>query len=166
MGVTQTDLLAGFGGGVVGGALVLPFVVLAGGDATLDSLVTIYGLNGIGNGVEWGLFLVHTGTIGLMYGVFMGVGTNWYIRKLLMLTRQHPPVARAMMPLINRVGIAVVVSALTGSQVGLVIWVVGPVIVLPGLTDGSIPQIEVSMLVLALVYGTIMGAFYGKWIEQ
>ena len=165
MTISREDIVGGVLGGAVGGFVVL--VPLLFGPDLLTQQATVYGLDDAGMPAEVLVHLGHAVVFGLVYGLMMAVGTDWYLTRLLKLTRKSPAAAKGVKPLMDRFGIAVVVAGMAGSQFGLILWAVVllATIAAAGVT-GMVPGVLPIALVLLLLYGTAMGGVYGKWIEN
>lgn len=161
--LSREEVLGGLSGGVLAGLLVV-VVLQVGAGEFLEGQATVYGLSATGP-TTWGIFLVHSLALAAVYTVVMGVGTDPYLTWLLGLTRRSPAAARAIKPLMDRFGISVVVATLTGVQFGLFVWLVLAVGLLPTVEE-SLPRLDAVVLLGGLLYGTALGAVYGKTLEQ
>lgn len=165
MDISRADIGGGLLGGVIAGAAVL--IPLLFGTDLLDQQATLYGLDDSGTAIAALIHMAHAAVFGVLYGAMMAVGTDWYLTRLLQLTRKSPAAAKGVKPLMDRFGIAVVVAGIAGSQFGLALWVVLllATAAFAGVT-GLVPAVIPIALVLLLVYGVAMGGVYGKWVEN
>ena len=161
--LSQDEILGGVFGGLLAGFVVLiPLEV--GAPGFLESQAMLYGLDA--TAPTWGIHLAHSLALGLIYSAIMAIGTDWYLTRLLKLTRQSPAVAKAITPVMNRIGIALVVTSLTGVQFGLVVWVVGATVAVPLGAGDAVPQLNMVVFVCLLAYGVMLGAVYGRQIAR
>jgi hypothetical protein len=165
--LSRDEVLGGVVGGLVGGILA-GLLLQVGASGTLRAQAAMYGLTAETT-TGWGPHLVHTTVLGLLYAGVMGVATDWYLTRILMVTRQSQLAADVLKPLIDRFGIAVVVTGATGLQFGLVVWLLVPVLVVPlvaGDPGGSVPQLDAVAVLAYVGYGLALGVVYGKLFEQ
>ena len=165
MTISREDIVGGLFGGVIAGAAVL--IPLLFGTNLLDQQATLYGLDDSGTAIAALIHMAHAAAFGILYGLMMAVGTDWYLTRLLQLTRKSPAAAKGVKPLMDRFGIAVVVAGIAGSQFGLILWAVLLLVTVAfaGI-PGVVPAVLPIALVLLLLSGTVMGGVYGKWIEH
>jgi hypothetical protein len=165
--LSRDEWLGGVLGGVVGG-IIAGLLLQVGAGGTLRAQAAMYGL-AAETTTGWGVHLAHTAVLGLVYAGIMGVATDWYLTRILSVTRQSRAAANVLKPLINRFGITTVVTGATGLQFGLVVWLCLPVVAVPlvaGDSGGSVPQLGVVAVLAYVVYGLGLGVVYGRRIEQ
>jgi hypothetical protein len=163
--LTRDELLGGVVGGLVAGLLAGLLLQVGAGD-TLRAQAAMYGLSA-GTATGWAVHLAHTTTIGLLYAGLMGVATDWYLTRIMSVTRRSPAAADLLRPLIDRFGITTVVTGATGLQFGIVVWLVVPVLVVPLFAgDLGVPNLAPGAVPAYVGYGLALGVVYGRLIEQ
>jgi len=165
--LTREELVGGTVGGLVGGVLA-GLLLQAGAGDSLRAQATVYGLSA-GTAAGWGVHLAHTTVIGLLYAGLMGVATDWYLTRIMSVTRRSPAAANLLRPLIDRFGITTVVTGATGLQFGIVVWLAVSVLAVPlvaGDPAGSVPDFAPVAALAYVGYGLALGVVYGKHIEQ
>lgn len=165
--LTREEWLGGVVGGATGGVVAGLLLQVGAGD-TLRAQAAMYGF-AAETAAGWGVHLVHTVVLGLLYAGVMGLATDWYLTRILSVTRRSAAAANVLRPLIDRFGITTVVTGATGLQFGVVVWVCLPVVAVPlaaGETGGSVPQLGAVAPLAYVAYGLGLGVVYGKLIEQ
>jgi len=157
--VSRESFVGGVLGGLVGGALAGVLLPVGPGE-TLGAQAAVYGLTG--PATDWAVHLAHAVVLGLCYAAVMELATDWYLTRIMAVTRRSQTAANLLQPLLERFGITVVVTGATGLQFGLVVWLV--VLVPLVVTDTAV---SVPVAGLACVsYGLALGVVYGKQIER
>jgi len=158
---SRAELLGGVLGGLVGGFLTgVGLGVLA--EGVLRAQGGLYGIETMGLVA----YVLHGTALGVCYAVVMGRVTNWYLGRVLAVTRRSGTAASVLTPLVDRFGVTAVVTTATGLQFGLLAWVALPVVLVPALTGDTPPQLDVVAALAYTVYGLVLGALYGHTVAQ
>lgn len=121
--LSRAELLGGVLGGLVGGFLTgVGLGVLA--EGVLRAQGALYAMETMG----WVAYVLHGTALGVLYAGVMGVATDWYLTRVLAVTRRSRRAARVLTPLVDRFGVTAVVTTATGVQFGLLAWLVIPVV--------------------------------------
>jgi hypothetical protein len=155
----RETLVGGTLGGLVGGVLA-GFLLQVSPGETLGAQAAVYGLTGTTTG--WAVHTAHTVGLGLLYASLMELATDWYLTRIMMVTRRSQTAANLLQPLLERFGITVVVTGATGLQFGLVVWLVVLVPLVVADAAVSVPATGLG----CVVFGLVLGVVYGKRIER
>lgn len=165
---TRRELTGGTVAGFVAGLVLGVVLHLGVGADQLRLQASIY-LSDPGTGTAWVVHLVHSTLIGGLYAVVASYVTNWYVNRLLSLTRRSQRLTDLIMPLIRRFGIGTVVAAGMGLTFGTLVWVGFDGAVVPLLADGagnSVPDLRAISLVGYIAYGFVLGTGYGLLLSR
>jgi hypothetical protein len=165
--LSRDEVLGGVLGGLTGG-VIAGLLLQVGAVDGLRAQATMYGFEA-STAPGWGVHLAHSALLGFVYAGVMNVATDWYLTRVLSVTRRSETAASVVRPLMGRLGIAVVVAGATGLQFGLVVWLVLSVVLVPlaaGDAGGTVPQVRAVALVAFVGYGLVLGGVYGKLVEQ
>ena len=165
---TTREVRSGLVGGFAGGLLLgVVFAVGAGGSA-LQLQATLY-LTDPGVGERWVIHLFHSTAFGVLYAVVAAAFTNWYVNRLLLVTRRSKRLTVVLMPVIRRLGIGTVVAAGMGLTYGLLVWFLVASALLPALLDTPatpVPQIHGLAVLGYVLYGLVLGVLYGLQLSR
>lgn len=115
----------------------------------------------------WLVHLVHSTLIGLVYAGIVAAYTNWYVDRLLSVTRRWGWLTSAVMPLVRTFGIGTVVTSGMGLTVGLFAWLAFAGVALPLVLAGyPVPQVSLVATLGYLVYGLGLGTLYGIQVSR
>lgn len=151
----ETAALGGLVGGIVSG------IVLQFGSVTLQRLAGVVGFDQtIGNG--WGTFLIFAIILGIAFAGVVTQLVDRYVAFVVSLTSRSDLVRGAVMPLTNRFGMRVVVTAAMGLIYGLLLGVVLVGIVIPlRVAAVPLPNLAAVGMLGFVVYGLVLGITYG-----
>lgn len=165
---TTREVRSGLVGGFAGG-LLLGVIFAVGADGSYLQMQGAVYLSGPGMGARWVAHLLHSTAFGALYALVAGTFTNWYVNRLLLVTRRSKRLTVVLMPVIRRFGIGTVVAAGMGLTYGLLVWVLFASALLPTVLDAaasSFPQIHGLAVGGYAVYGLVLGVLYGLQLSR
>ena len=157
--LSRETFVGGTVGGLVGGVLAGVLLQVGPGEV-LGAQAAVYGPTGAA--ADWAAHLAHTAVLGLCYAAVMELTTDWYLTRIMTVTRRSQTAASLLQPLLERFGITVVVTGATGLQFGLVVWLV---VLVPLVATDAAVSVPVAG-VAGVAYGLALGIVYGKQIER
>lgn len=117
----------------------------------------------------WVAHVFHTIIFGVLFAGVVSGYVDQYINTLLKLTHRSQSLTDAFMPLIDRFGMATVVTSAMGLLFGIVLWLLFAVLLIPLMASGfsaQFPQFDRIAFVGYVFYGIGLGAVYGILITR
>lgn len=155
----RASILGGIGGGIVLGAILQLTTPL------LPAMAAVYQVPSPTLVVGWTAHLFTSVIFGV---IFAGIVTRYidqYINTVLMLTTRSETAKNLILPLTDRLGMALVVTTAMGLIYGLVLGIGFGVLLVPLIAAvGQVPLLDGTVLAGYAVFGVIVGGTYGKLV--